>query len=304
MCTNETLAELGLLATVIFERLLMVADREGRFEWRLRKIQALIIPLLNVPVEIFDETMENLCKSGLICQYFHNSEMYGLIPNFTKHQHPHPRETTSKLPIPSVRDGQKNGHFHDLNTVKSANLGNDNLRHDLGHAKDMPRRSFPSIPSKDGEVVASSGDKKVTSETSPPQNRPEPEPKKPDFRTPTSHNHRERKPPTKPEPKPENGCSGSPGELPASRKTAPLNFWPHPPDAVLLMRQSLSALADAIRMPVPDDAIIRRTLDAARGAPAEQIHDTLRALWQRQKFRDMRSWGLVPVVVAGCFRAA
>jgi hypothetical protein len=39
-------------------------------------------------------------------------------------------------------------------------------------------------------------------------------------------------------------------------------------------------------------------------ASAEQIHATLVAMYKREKFRAMRSWGLLPIVVEQCFHAA
>jgi hypothetical protein len=70
------------------------------------------------------------------------------------------------------------------------------------------------------------------------------------------------------------------------------------------MRESLKELAGYLGLPPPDDEIVRRVLDCGRGASAEQIHASIVAMYKREKFREMRSWGLLPMVVEQCFHAA
>jgi hypothetical protein len=88
---------------------------------------------------------------------------------------------------------------------------------------------------------------------------------------------------------------------PASEPRGRVESQP-PPEDVELLRESLTGLAHAIRLPPPDEEITRRILEAGSGASAVQIHETLVALWKRDKFREMRSWGLLPIVLAQCFR--
>jgi hypothetical protein len=54
-------------------------------------------------------------------------------------------------------------------------------------------------------------------------------------------------------------------------------------------------------LPPADDDMVRQILDAGRGAPAEQIAKTLRDLFQRGRFREIRSWGLVPRILKSWF---
>jgi len=54
-------------------------------------------------------------------------------------------------------------------------------------------------------------------------------------------------------------------------------------------------------MPPPDDLIVQRVYDAGRGANAAAIHEVLKTLYHRGKFRDMRSWGFIPIVLGDCF---
>jgi len=90
----------------------------------------------------------------------------------------------------------------------------------------------------------------------------------------------------------------------ATARAAPANFRPYTPEDVALIRSLLNELAKQIGMPPPDDGIVRRVLDVGRGASGERIHGILVALWRRNKFRSMYSWGFVPLVVGQWIRAA
>jgi hypothetical protein len=83
-----------------------------------------------------------------------------------------------------------------------------------------------------------------------------------------------------------------------------VDLWPHDDGSVSFMRESLRALAEVLHLPEPDDWILRQVLDAGNGAPAEEIHAVLRRLYQRERFATIRSWGLLPVVVAPWFQTA
>ena len=81
-------------------------------------------------------------------------------------------------------------------------------------------------------------------------------------------------------------------------------MWPHDDRTVGYVRDSLRGLAEVLHMPEPDDWILRQVLDAGKGAPAERIHAVIRGLYQGQRFQNIRSWGLLPVVVAPWFQTA
>jgi hypothetical protein len=65
---------------------------------------------------------------------------------------------------------------------------------------------------------------------------------------------------------------------------------------VKLVRDSLHELAKQTGMPPPDDGIVTQVLDVGHGARGDQIHAVLVALWGRNKFRSMFSWGFVPAL--------
>jgi hypothetical protein len=98
---NEDLAELDPLARILFTGLWCYADREGRFEWRPKRIKALILPYDDTDVTLH---LMSLHAMTLILQYKVDGCVYGFIPNFKKHQNPHPHEARSILPAPE--DGE------------------------------------------------------------------------------------------------------------------------------------------------------------------------------------------------------
>jgi hypothetical protein len=68
------------------------------------------------------------------------------------------------------------------------------------------------------------------------------------------------------------------------------------------VRASLQRLAHSLRFPEPDDGIVRRVLDLAHGADAAAIDHRIRDLYHARRFDQIRSWGLVPVVLKPWFR--
>ena len=79
---NEDLAELDPYARLLFAGLWCYADREGRFEWRPKRIKALILPYNDVDVE---SLLMSLHVMTLILKYKIDEKEYGLIKNFKKH---------------------------------------------------------------------------------------------------------------------------------------------------------------------------------------------------------------------------
>ena len=83
------------------------------------------------------------------------------------------------------------------------------------------------------------------------------------------------------------GSKGGPREAPAQSEDAQV------------IRESLDALAREYRLnlPPPDAGIVQRVLDAGHGRAGLEIHGLLVSLGRRDKFREMRSWGLLPLLV-------
>lgn len=93
--TNETLAELPPLTRIFFEGLWCAADREGRMEYRPKKLKAEILPYdrADIPAMVV-----SLSERGFVTAYQVDDCEYLRVNNFLKHQNPHPRETASNIP--------------------------------------------------------------------------------------------------------------------------------------------------------------------------------------------------------------
>lgn len=93
--TDEDLAELPAMTRFIFAGLFAVADREGRFPDKPKKIKRLLFPGDDVDV---CEAIGALELAGLLTRYAVDGVKYVQLRNFTKHQRPHPREAPSSIP--------------------------------------------------------------------------------------------------------------------------------------------------------------------------------------------------------------
>ncbi len=94
---NDELAECDPLARLLFAGLWTIADREGRFEYRPRKIKAECLPYEDGAI---DDLLSQLESKGFFYRYG-NEQQYGQIVNWHKHQNPHHKEVESELPAPS-----------------------------------------------------------------------------------------------------------------------------------------------------------------------------------------------------------
>lgn len=94
---NEHLAELDPYARLLFIGLWTLADKEGRLEYRPKRIGADIFPYESVDVVKFHE---DLSQAGFIRIYRAEGVDCIQIEKFVKHQKPHPNEKASELPPP------------------------------------------------------------------------------------------------------------------------------------------------------------------------------------------------------------
>lgn len=92
---NEDLAEVSFEARILFAGLWCFSDREGRFEWRPKKIEAEIFPYDRVNI---DKLLGALLEKKFIEKYQVGGHSYGWIPTFLDHQKPHDHEAKSKIP--------------------------------------------------------------------------------------------------------------------------------------------------------------------------------------------------------------
>lgn len=94
---NEILAELSCETRLLFIGLWTIADREGRFEDRPKRIRAELFPFETFDV---DAMLEQLQAAGFLRRYEVDDVRYVEITNFVKHQDPHYKEKASVIPPP------------------------------------------------------------------------------------------------------------------------------------------------------------------------------------------------------------
>ena len=96
---NEYLGTCDPLEQLLFSGLWLLADREGRLEYRPLRIKAEIFPYReNLDMSRF---IRNLSDNGFLNVYEVNGKQYIQIENFEKHQNPHKNEKPSELPGPN-----------------------------------------------------------------------------------------------------------------------------------------------------------------------------------------------------------
>ncbi|WP_210526362.1 hypothetical protein [Rubellimicrobium arenae] len=89
--------ETGLPLRLAFAGLWTVADREGRFEWKVRSLKSDVLPYDKVD---FSRVLDALATRGFLVRYRVDGREYGAIPGFKKHQVVNNRESASQIPPP------------------------------------------------------------------------------------------------------------------------------------------------------------------------------------------------------------
>jgi len=98
---DDELAELDPLARLLFIGLWIVADCEGRLEYRPKRIKAEILPYDDCNIA---KLLGDLAQSQFIAIYNVKEKRYIAIANFAKHQNPHPNEVRKGSAIPSPEE--------------------------------------------------------------------------------------------------------------------------------------------------------------------------------------------------------
>lgn len=94
---NEELAECAPLARILYTGLWCMCDREGRMEYRPKRIKVEILPYDECNII---DLLSQLQRHGFIIVYEVNGDKYLSIPKFPKHQNCHIREAVSTIPAP------------------------------------------------------------------------------------------------------------------------------------------------------------------------------------------------------------
>lgn len=98
--TNDILAETDPYTRLLFPALWMLADKNGRLEYRPKRLKAQVFPYEDVDIE---KCINQLISRNFAILYEISGNLYIEIPNFTKHQNPHKNEQDTD--IPSSKDG-------------------------------------------------------------------------------------------------------------------------------------------------------------------------------------------------------
>lgn len=97
----EAEIESGLPLRLAFIGLFTACDRDGRFEWRPRKLKLDVLPYDETD---FSRVLDALATRGFVVKYTEtrdgNEEHFGYIPSFTRHQVINNKEKASELPDP------------------------------------------------------------------------------------------------------------------------------------------------------------------------------------------------------------
>lgn len=136
---NESLAEFEPWVRLLFIGLWTVADREGRFEVRPKRLRATLFPYDDFAADIAD-AIARLAAAGFLTLY--RSEpggpLYAEIANWAKHQRPHHKEAESVIP-PSM--GQASVMDEASMTTKASASRADSLIPDTGYR--IPDTGYP-----------------------------------------------------------------------------------------------------------------------------------------------------------------
>lgn len=92
---NEDIAECSPFARLLFPGLWMLADREGKIEYRPKRIKAEVFPFDDVDVSALVGELET---HGMVKTYTVNGAAYLWIIKFLDHQRPHQNESESIIP--------------------------------------------------------------------------------------------------------------------------------------------------------------------------------------------------------------
>ena len=99
--SNDLLAECDPMARLLFAGLWTLADREGRLEYRPRRIKGALFPYDNCDIE---QLVDQLASRGFVQVYRVGTVEVLSIPKFGDHQRCHPDERAEGLPPPPQGD--------------------------------------------------------------------------------------------------------------------------------------------------------------------------------------------------------
>ncbi|MEF2156416.1 hypothetical protein V3390_09305 [Luteimonas sp. FXH3W] len=121
---NDLLAECDPLTRIFFQGLWCEADREGRLEYRPKRLKAAILPYDDADV---DAMVRQLSSLGFVTVYTVEGVQYLQVENFLKHQNPHKNEALSNIPEKHHTSTIQAPESNSTNRADSFNLIPDSL---------------------------------------------------------------------------------------------------------------------------------------------------------------------------------
>jgi hypothetical protein len=100
---NEILGKADPINGHVYQGLWCLADREGRLEDRPDRIHVEINPYR--PGASTVQALDWLGANGFLVRYEVDGQKYIELPQFKPHQHPHVKESASKIPPPPKKHG-------------------------------------------------------------------------------------------------------------------------------------------------------------------------------------------------------
>jgi len=144
--------ESGLPLRLVFIGLFTVADREGRFKWKPRRIKPDVLPYDEDTC--FDTCMHMLARAGFVTRYEVGGSEYGAINNWNKHQVVNSREKKSELPEPPENIGEHALHAQDTVTHGNAHGEGEG---EGEHIDSVPKGTGAGAPQSLKEIVWQQG---------------------------------------------------------------------------------------------------------------------------------------------------
>ena len=133
--TNDELAECSFPARLLFAGLWTLADRAGRLLDKPRRIKGQLFPFDDLDIEAL---LVELVERGFVSRYAVGKVQVISIPNFVKHQRPHPHEPESELPAEDTTN--RDMSLHDT-------ASRDKVRSSCALPSSNPSTLPPSNPS-------------------------------------------------------------------------------------------------------------------------------------------------------------
>jgi hypothetical protein len=303
---NSDLPELGPHATILWVFLPMLADREGRLEDHPKKIKAKLLPHPQYADVDVEGILDALAAKGMLRRYLGEyvveniTEKSGIpldthgpvkiiqIVTFLRHQKRlHPEEPKSYFsappsaavsPSPTRRKQTKSQPPPKRSPTVNGTISERARVDVVSTAMNIVSRvEVLSTASSIQRTDRTRAREKLRSVGKPPSENPARKPPAPDTNRPV--------------------------ELPPRKPPAQAIDWGfYQPDQVTAVREMIRQVGQPYGLPPPDDRLVRRALDVCGGASVDEIYQALRALCRARRFEGMRSWGLMPMVLAGVFR--